>query len=106
MEVDETVEQAVARELTEETGLRAGSVRLLGVYSRPGRDPRGPTVSIAFRVQGKPKEPRAGSDAQDARWVPLQEAHSLAFDHDEIVADALSAVREKAPARRGRGPRK
>jgi 8-oxo-dGTP diphosphatase len=82
------VEQAVVRELYEETGLKAAGLRLLGVYSRPGRDPRGPTVSVAFRMRGKPAPATGGSDARDARWLPLPQAHRLAFDHDEIVADA------------------
>jgi 8-oxo-dGTP diphosphatase len=91
VEIDETVEQAVARELSEETGLQAAEFQLLGVYSRPGRDPRGPTVTIAYLARGKPVRPAGGSDAKEARWIPLAEARGLAFDHDEIVADALRA---------------
>lgn len=96
MEVGETVEQAVVRELEEETGLRPARFRLLGVYSRPGRDPRGPTVTVAFRMRGKVVKPTGGSDAREARWVALSKAHSLAFDHDEIIADALTMSRRRA----------
>lgn len=95
VEVGETVEQAVVRELREETGLRPAGLRLLGVYSRPGRDPRGPTVTVAFRMRGKALPPTGGSDAREARWLPLAQARSLAFDHDEIVSDALRASRRK-----------
>jgi 8-oxo-dGTP diphosphatase len=97
VEVGETVEQAVVRELWEETGLRPTGLQLLGVYSRPGRDPRGPTVSVAFRMRGKPRRPTGGSDAREARWIPLPQARSLAFDHDEIVADARRAHLGKGP---------
>ena len=96
MEVGETVEEAALRELFEETGLRPAGLRLLGVYSRPGRDPRGPTVSVAFRMRGKPSPPRGASDAADARWLPVLRARGLAFDHDEIVAETLGKVRRKA----------
>lgn len=95
VEVGETVEQAATRELREETGLRPREVKLLGVYSRPGRDPRGPTVSVAFRMRGTPRSPKGASDAADAEWVPLAQAHGLAFDHDEIVRDALRARQRK-----------
>jgi 8-oxo-dGTP diphosphatase len=89
VEVGETVEQAVLRELQEETGLGATEVQLLGVYSQPGRDPRGPTVSVAFRVRGRPAVPHGGSDAREARWLPIAQAHPLAFDHEQIVQDAV-----------------
>ena len=88
VEMGETVEQAVVRELFEETGLRPDGLRLLGVYSRPGRDPRGPTVTVAFRMRGSPLPPRGASDAIEARWVSVRRAPALAFDHDEILADA------------------
>ena len=103
VEVGETVEEAVVREVAEETGLRPAGVELLGVYSRPGRDPRGPTVTVAFRARGRASRPRGGSDAREARWLPLEEADSLAFDHDEIVADAVRTIRR--PPLEGSGRR-
>jgi len=89
VEGDEPVEAAVARELLEETGLTARAGALVGVYSGPGRDPRGPTVSLAYRMEGVIGTPRGGDDAAEAAWVPLRPAPSLAFDHARIVADAL-----------------
>lgn len=86
----ETTEQAVARELLEETGLVARAGALVGVYSRPGRDPRGSTVTIAYRMVGTPGTPRGGDDAASAAWVPLRQARPLAFDHAEILRDALA----------------
>jgi 8-oxo-dGTP diphosphatase len=102
VELNETVEQAVTRELEEETGLHASAVTLLGVYSRPGRDPRGPTVTIAFKVRGTPAPPSGGSDAREARWLPLSRARSLAFDHDQIVADAVRRSRGRGRSARAR----
>lgn len=93
VEVNESVEQAVLRELEEETGLRPVRYRFLGVYSRPGRDPRGPSASVAFLMRGRPSSPRGGSDAREASWLPLARTHALAFDHSEIVADAVRALR-------------
>lgn len=96
VEGGETVEQAVLREVKEETGLCAQSTRLVGVYSRAGRDPRGPTVSVAFRLRGRPSRLQAGSDAHEALWVPLARIPRLAFDHDEILRDALRLGRRPA----------
>jgi 8-oxo-dGTP diphosphatase len=89
VEVHETVEQAVVRELHEETNLRPNRIKLLGVYSRPGRDPRGPSASVAFMVYGPRAVPQGGSDAREAEWCSLASARSLAFDHSEIVSDGL-----------------
>lgn len=89
VENGESVEQAVVRELKEETNLVPRRYRLLGVYSRPGRDPRGPSASVVFRMYGPREPPTGGSDAQEAEWVSLSKARTLAFDHAEIVADAV-----------------
>ncbi|MCC6889374.1 MAG: NUDIX hydrolase [Hyphomicrobiales bacterium] len=88
VERGETTEQAAARELAEETGLRALRLRLIGVYSEPDRDPRGHTVSIAYRVEVASFMPQAGDDAAAAAFVADWHNAPLAFDHDRIVADA------------------
>ncbi|HKV90303.1 MAG TPA: NUDIX hydrolase [Thermoplasmata archaeon] len=93
VEPEETVEAAVARELREETGLDARPVGIVGVYSSPGRDPRGPNASVAFQMRGRRGRPHGGDDAEDARWWPLDGLPPLAFDHAEIVADARRALR-------------
>ncbi|SMF07633.1 8-oxo-dGTP diphosphatase [Tistlia consotensis] len=90
MEVGETAEQACARELAEETGLRVdpATLRLVGVYSDPGRDPRGHCVSIAFTARLDQGLPRAGDDAAAVEVVPDWHRVEMAFDHARIVADA------------------
>jgi 8-oxo-dGTP diphosphatase len=98
----ETVEQAVAREVWEETGLRGRPEKLVGVYSGPDRDPRKPTTSVVFHIVGRGGEPRGGDDAAEARWIPLREVGRLAFDHNQVVKDALTqlrAGRRRVPAR-------
>ncbi len=92
VDIGETVEQACRRELEEETGLGAGSLRLVGVYSEPGRDPRGPTVSIAYRAVVGDQTPVAGSDAAAAEWIADWRSLELAFDHARILADAEAAL--------------
>jgi 8-oxo-dGTP diphosphatase len=105
VEGSETVEEAVRRELKEETGLVARECGIVGVYSGPDRDPRRSTATVAFRMTGRAAAPRGGDDAREAAWVPLREARGLAFDHDRIVADALRAVTRQggSPHRRRRG---
>ena len=86
----EALVETARRELAEETGLAAGSLRLLGVYDTPGRDPRGWTVSIAYLATVCAEAPVKGADdARDARWFPTEDLPELAFDHAAIIDDAL-----------------
>lgn len=85
---DETVEQAVLRETKEETGLDTEIVRLIGVYSDPGRDPRGPTVSVCYRLRVTGGVPGASSDAAAVELVPPDTVPALAFDHGRMLDDA------------------
>ena len=93
MEMDETIERCAQRELEEETGISVGlgALHLVGIYSAPGRDPRGRTVTAAYSAKA-PQEavPKAGDDAADTRWWPLAALPPLAFDHADILAAYLA----------------
>ena len=102
VEPQETVEETVVRELREETGLTGRPGKLVGVYSGPERDPRKPTTTVAFLIRGRPGRPRRGDDAAAAAWVPLSEARSLAFDHAEILRDAVRLLRRARRSRKDR----
>jgi 8-oxo-dGTP diphosphatase len=93
VDVGETVEAACRRELAEETGIRVGRLRLVGVYSDPGRDPRAHTCSVAFLSRIARAVARAGDDAAAAEWVADWSKMELAFDHAAILADARRMLR-------------
>lgn len=88
VEKDETVEQAVVREAREETGLETEIVRLIGVYSDPGRDPRGQIVSVCYLMRAMGGNLSAASDASDAVLIGLTEIPALAFDHNLMIEEA------------------
>ncbi len=89
VEVGETLETAAAREAEEETGLEVEIIRLVGVYSDPDRDPRGHNVSCAYLAHAQIGELSAATDADEASFLDPSTVE-LAFDHEKIVADALS----------------
>ena len=86
----ETLEKAVVREVLEETGILTSVMRVIGVYSRPDRDPRGHVVTTAFLLRRRGGELKAGDDAADADFYPLDTVPALAFDHAFILANALT----------------
>jgi len=89
VEYGETVEAALLREVLEETGLVVNIQSLVGVYSNPHRDPRGHVVSVAFAAAIIGGSLAAGSDALDAMLWDIAELPPLAFDHAQIISDAL-----------------
>jgi 8-oxo-dGTP diphosphatase len=89
VEIGETVEDACRREMREEIGLEIRNLRLIGVYSKPDRDPRGHTVSIAYLADADVSKIRAGSDAAAAEVVENWRDITLAFDHRDIIEDAV-----------------
>jgi 8-oxo-dGTP diphosphatase len=89
VEYGERMEEAALRELREETGISGRIVRLIGVYSRPDRDPRGHCVSAVYLIEAGDQQPVAGDDAATAEFLADFRTLTLAFDHNEIVADAL-----------------
>jgi 8-oxo-dGTP diphosphatase len=88
LEVGESAEEACRREMLEETGIEVSDLRLVGVYSEPGRDPRGHFITIAYLALRATGNVRAGSDAADAIYVEDWRQIDLAFDHDRIAEDA------------------
>jgi 8-oxo-dGTP diphosphatase len=99
-EQGEDLDAAAARELEEETGLGRDQVFLdqLRAFGAPMRDPRLRVVSIAYFALVRPDllpRVRPGGDASRVRWMPVDEAITLAFDHDIILKTALEHVRAR-----------
>lgn len=99
---DETLDEAAARELEEETGVTGVRLRQVGAYGDPGRDPR-PGVNVVtvsyFAPVADAGEIRAGTDAAEAKLWPVSELESqglpLAFDHATLIEDVVHLVRER-----------
>lgn len=94
VDMDETVEVSVSRELEEETGLKNIDFEQLVTASKIGRDPRGRTVSVVFwaiseidyNIEGR-------DDAKDAKWFSVNNLPKMAFDHNEIIEYAINQLK-------------
>ena len=88
--MDETTEQCAIRELEEETGLKLNDLYQIGAYSKVDRDPRGRTITVAYlAIIDAYAEVRGQDDAAKAQWFPIDALPPLAFDHEDIMRDAI-----------------
>lgn len=92
VEYGESTEDAIIREVKEEADLDISINALMSVYSKPGRDPRGHVISICYKASATGRE-KGGTDASAAAFFTRTKikALTLAFDHDEIIADYMES---------------
>ena len=97
VEDDESLEEAVKRELIEETGIDVGYLEQLYSFGKPDRDPRNRVVSVAYYGLVRPKglQISAQTDAKDIAWFNIKKLPRLAFDHKQIVEVAIKRLRGK-----------
>jgi ADP-ribose pyrophosphatase YjhB (NUDIX family) len=102
IEMDEELEDAVARELEEETGLKDIPLEQMHTFGTVGRDPRGRQITVVFMgIAGEGQtEVRAGDDAADARWFDIDRLpENMAFDHDAAIRVALAKLKHETVCR-------
>jgi 8-oxo-dGTP diphosphatase len=92
----ETIEEAIKREVYEETSLEVHPIDILGVYSDPKRDPRGHMMTVVFIVLVIRGNPSAGDDAKEISWIPIEKINDIkiAFDHKLVIHDYLRWKKE------------
>jgi 8-oxo-dGTP diphosphatase len=94
VDIEEPLETAAHRELEEETGIRDIRLQQFQTFGKPGRDPRGRTISVVYLGFMDPhsQQAKAGSDARNARWFDILHLPHLAFDHLDIIHLAIKKM--------------
>ena len=95
---NESLEEAVQRELLEETGIKVNYLEQLYSFGEPKRDPRQRIISIAYFALVKSslfQQLKASTDAEEAQWFSINKLPVLAFDHKQILQVAIERVRAK-----------
>jgi 8-oxo-dGTP diphosphatase len=94
---NETLEEAVQRELKEETGVNINYLEQLYSFGKPHRDPRNRVISITYYGLVKPDafELHADTDAADVAWFNIKKLPELAFDHNDILKVAHERLKNK-----------
>jgi 8-oxo-dGTP diphosphatase len=89
VEYGEKVEDAVVREVLEETGIKSTIKDLIGIYSDPNRDPRGHTITVVYLLKKEGGVLIPEDDAVDAKFFDINNLPELAFDHEVIIRDII-----------------
>ena len=94
VDIEETVDHAVQRELEEETGVSGVSLKRFDLFDAVDRDPRERTVTVAYYgfSHDSAGPIKAGDDAKDARWFSVDSLPVLAFDHATILKMILEVL--------------
>lgn len=95
VDMDESLEEAAARELKEETGLDNVNLSQLAAFGAVDRDPRGRTVSVVYygETDMANREVKGNDDAAEAEWFDIENLPDLAFDHSDIIKMAIEKIR-------------
>ena len=96
VEYGESVETAAIREAKEETSIDVELIDLINVYSKPDRDPRGHTVTVAYTAKGDLDSMKADSDAKDIGIFNINDLDgiNIAFDHAQIIRDCFKKAKQ------------
>jgi 8-oxo-dGTP diphosphatase len=97
IDMDEELEDAVVRELEEETGLKGIRLEQMRTFGTVGRDPRGRQITIAFMGIATEEQTKikAGDDAAQAQWFDIEKLpDDMAFDHNEVVRFAIKKLKK------------
>jgi 8-oxo-dGTP diphosphatase len=95
VDMDEELEDAVVRELAEETGLTGVPLEQMHTFGTIGRDPRGRQITIVFMGVANEQQTaiKAGDDAAQAKWFDIENLpDNLAFDHDRVIKFAIEKL--------------
>ena len=98
IEMDEELEDSVARELAEETGLTGVCLEQMRTFGAVGRDPRARQITVAFMgiLSGRTRKIKGGDDAAEARWFDIEKLPvQMGFDHIEIARLGIKLLRRK-----------
>jgi len=97
IEMDEELEDAVARELAEETGLTGIPLEQMRTFGTVGRDPRGRQITVVFTGIAGPDQTEicAGDDAAQAQWFAIDALPAdMAFDHEQVAQTAIARLKD------------
>jgi 8-oxo-dGTP diphosphatase len=101
--MDEELDDAVTRELQEETGLTGVHLEQMHTFGKPGRDPRGRQITVAYMgiINHGLDRIKAGDDAELAKWFDINALPSdISFDHDIVAQFAIDRLKSKLAAQK------
>lgn len=96
VDMDEELEDAIVRELAEETGLTGVPLEQMHTFGTIGRDPRGRQITIVFMgiTNEQQTAVKGGDDAAQAKWFDIENLpDNMAFDHNRVIKFAIEKLK-------------
>jgi 8-oxo-dGTP diphosphatase len=95
VDIEEDIEVAAYRELSEESSISDIKLKQFQTFGKPGRDPRGRTISIIYsgELLNNSQKIEAGDDAKSLKWFSIDEMPELAFDHFYIIKSFIDQIK-------------
>jgi 8-oxo-dGTP diphosphatase len=93
----ETLEEAAARRLDEETSVDNIYLKQLSAFGTPNRDPRARVITVAYYalVSSEKLQLEAQANAEDIGWYGISDLPQLAFDHQTILMEAHARLKQE-----------
>lgn len=98
VDIDEELDDAVARELAEETAITGVKLEQVHSFGECGRDPRGRVITVTYMgiIQRGAAKVKAGDDAAKAKWFDIDKLpKKLAFDHNDVAKFVIKKLKRR-----------
>ena len=95
---NETIDQGIKREVKEKIGINIKHIEMFNVFSKINRSPLMRMVAIGYIGivdSSKVELIKKTLKTSDADWVSIDKVGSLAYDHNEILLDAIETLKHK-----------
>lgn len=95
VDIDETLDECAKRALYQKTGLQNIYLEQLYTWGDINRDPRMRIISVSYYALVSESNIQFSELEQEAKFYPVDEIKSLAFDHEKIIAYGRERIRNK-----------
>jgi len=95
---NETLEEGIIREIYEKTGISLVEISMFSIFSEVDRSPVQRMIAVGYIGvidSDKVELLRETMNTTDCDWFPIFDVNELAYDHNEILEEAINSLRQR-----------